>query len=426
MVVFLLGVSYSTSLAEVIYVDVGAGGANDGTNWANAYNLLRDGLDAAGGGDEIWVASGTYYPTAKVGGTSERYKTFQMKNGVGIYGGFDGTETAVDQRDVENNETILSGDIGAPGNNSDNCYHVFYHFYGYSAGLDTTATLDGFTITGGNADHYYSPYYSGGGMINYSSSPTVTNCTFTGNSAEDEGGGMYNDSSLTVTTNCTFSGNSASFGGGMYNNYSSNPAVIGCTFIGNKWITLIYKESGYTIMANCIFWDNIGGAIAYLPPPPQPLVGSPLESRGNISSGVTYSNVQGGWPGEGNIDMDPLFVDAASGNYHLRRGSPCIDAGTDAGVYEDIEGNVRPWDYPGVDNNDPDEPEFDMGAYEFVNISPVADAGPDQTVYAGAKSVAEVTLDGSGSYDSDGDALTYKWNWEVEGEVFTSTGGDAL
>jgi hypothetical protein len=92
-------------------------------------------------------------------------------------------------------ETILSGDVGTEGNDTDNSYHVFYHPLGTA--LDNTAILDGFTITGGNADGDY-PHERGGGMYNDASSPTLTNCTFAGNSAGGRygyGGGMYNHAS---------------------------------------------------------------------------------------------------------------------------------------------------------------------------------------------------------------------------------------
>ena len=78
-----------------------------------------------------------------------------------LYGGFDGAETQRDERDWENNATILSGDIGVSGNNTDNCYHVFYHPDGTN--LDSTAVLDGFTVTAGNAAGVF-PHSNGGGI----------------------------------------------------------------------------------------------------------------------------------------------------------------------------------------------------------------------------------------------------------------------
>jgi hypothetical protein len=76
-----------------------------------------------------------------------RTATFQMKSGVALYGGFSGTETARNQRDWAANVTILSGDIGAEGDNSDNSYHVVT-----ANNTDASAVLDGFTISGGNAN----------------------------------------------------------------------------------------------------------------------------------------------------------------------------------------------------------------------------------------------------------------------------------
>ena len=73
----------------------------------------------------------------------------------------------------------------------------------------------------------------------------------------------------------------------------------------------------------------------------------------NLNGDVRYSNIQGGYPGEGNIDADPLFVDPDHGDYHLQRGSPCIDSGTDTGLDHDFDGNFRPIG------------DYDMGAFEF-------------------------------------------------------------
>ena len=163
--------------AAVVRVKADATGTNNGSSWTNAYNDLQTALAVAQAGDEIWVAAGTYKPTS---GT-DRTKSFVMMAGVGIYGGFTGVETAREGRDWQANGTILSGDIGASGN-ADNSYHVVVG--------GNNAVLDGFTITGGDATLFTGTSARGGGMYNYASSPTVTNCTFSGNSAYVSGGGL--------------------------------------------------------------------------------------------------------------------------------------------------------------------------------------------------------------------------------------------
>ena len=153
-----------------IYVNLAATGLNNGTSWANAYTSLQTAINAAGAGAQIWVKAGTYKPTSyldpKV--TNDlRSRSFLLKGGVSVLGGFAGTEAQLAQRDVESNPTILSGDFGGndsatwppvTGNNgnvgsgdstrAENAYHVV------GALSQTTAPiLDGFTITGGNANN---------------------------------------------------------------------------------------------------------------------------------------------------------------------------------------------------------------------------------------------------------------------------------
>ena len=198
----------------VVYVDVNnVAGPRDGKSWATAYQSIQEGVDYAyAAGSEVWVAEGTYKPAS----TTDRTVSIQLRSGVALYGGLKGIEKKRNQRDWAKNVTILSGDIGQPGDSSDNSYHVV-------KGANK-ATIDGFTITGGNADGV-TYYGKGGGMVNYLSrpqrgpfgpavglSPTVTNCTFTGNYAI-EGGAMYNyDRCTPKLTNCTFIENSAGEG----------------------------------------------------------------------------------------------------------------------------------------------------------------------------------------------------------------------
>ena len=99
---------------NTIYVDVDATGDNDGTSWEDAHTTLQPALDEAADGDEIWVAAGTYTPTYLFSPGDPRSATFQLKNGVALYGGFDPTvgDTGWEDRDWVNNVTNLSGDIG--------------------------------------------------------------------------------------------------------------------------------------------------------------------------------------------------------------------------------------------------------------------------------------------------------------------------
>jgi chitodextrinase len=253
----------SFSLATSVYVDDSAVGSNNGSSWPNAYNYLYDAMAVAMPGDTIFVAEGTYLPDTS-GLTDSREAAFALINGVTLVGGYAGFGAAdPDDRNVELYETVLSGDLmgddtQAPDDSapSDNCYHVFYHPSGLN--LDTTAILNGFTISGGNANAE-EDHGDGGGMFNQGSSPTVTNCIFTGNGA-NEGGGMFNRSSNPTVTHCTFSYNWAAVGGGMCNSNSS-PTLINCTFTGNSAGSSgggVYNcYSSCPTITNCIFRGNI-------------------------------------------------------------------------------------------------------------------------------------------------------------------------
>jgi predicted outer membrane repeat protein len=195
-----------------------------GTSWANPCGLQHALKDVAVPGDELWVASGTYTPTTGI----TRTETFKLRNGIALYGGFAMTETLRSERNFTTNVTILSGNINWQGNSNDNSYHVVT-----GSGVTNTAVLDGFSVTGGNANGS-DPNDRGAGVYNYQGNPTLINVTFSGNSAHNFGGGMYSDYwSSPALTNVTFSGNSAGNGGGMFN-YQGNPTLTNVTFSGNS------------------------------------------------------------------------------------------------------------------------------------------------------------------------------------------------
>jgi hypothetical protein len=206
---------------------------------------------------------------------------------------------------------------------------------------------------------------SGGGLLLHSSSATVAGCTFTANSVDGDGGGLALLSSSATVTACTFSGNSADGDGlgGALHSQGSTPRVSNCTFFGNSAASG-GGVSGGSIVTNCILWNN-----------------APDQFAG--PSTVTFSDVQGGGIGIGNIDADPLFVDQDNGDFHLQVLSPCIDAGHNWAVPpdtadldvdgdtgeltpSDLDGNPRFVHGPtGFHRGCGDPAIVDLGAYEF-------------------------------------------------------------
>jgi regulation of enolase protein 1 (concanavalin A-like superfamily) len=323
-----------------VYVDDSATGANNGTSWADAYTSLQDALSfksLSGSGAEIWVAAGTYYPDEGSGYTDgDRMAAFQLRNNLTIYGGFAGDEPAdfdVDERDIDGNPTILSGDIDKDGLlDSENSLHVVFN---NENGLDATAVLDGFTISGGLANGERLPHERGGGVLNKGVAPTIRNCTFTGNEARHNGGGMFNYEAAPTVVNCLFFENTANLGGAVYNYFYSAPVYTNCTFTNNTGLIngagLYNNFYANTVVNNSIFWGNTG-----------------IQVFNNASTlSINNAIIEGGCPAGYDCtnvsDQDPQFLDAAADNFQLSLTSPAIGAGngTVNNAAIDLAGNPR-------------------------------------------------------------------------------------
>jgi hypothetical protein len=165
---------------SVIFVDAAAEGAGDGSNWTDAFSSLSSALLQAQSGDQIWVAAGTY----RVG--VSRADTFQLKEGVEIFGGFVGNEDRahflLSQRDIVVHETVLEGDIGVSGS-SDNIFHIVT-----AANVTRAAVIDGVTIVNGNASGLTLMQQDvGGGLFIVHASPTIRHCLIRDNQAGSRG-----------------------------------------------------------------------------------------------------------------------------------------------------------------------------------------------------------------------------------------------
>lgn len=238
--------------ASIIRVTpTGATSGACGSTWASACSLQHALTDIAASGDEVWVAAGTYKPTTG----SDRNATFTLRSGVKVYGGFVGTETARDQRNWTTNVTTLSGEIGAAGN-SDNAYHVIVADY-----VDAMAVLDGFTVTGGNADDMASDCAGamcGGGLRSWQGGPTLANITFSHNAGR-KGGGMYVYQANPALTNIVFDDNEAAdSGGGLYLDNQSNPTLSYVRFVNNRALYGggMYEYFSTGMLNDCLFTSN--------------------------------------------------------------------------------------------------------------------------------------------------------------------------
>lgn len=268
----LLAIS-SPVLAGTIYVDARASGANNGTSWTDAYVDLQSALEAAVSGDQLWVAAGTYRPSARTAIDDPRSATYTLVPGVALCGGFAGGETSLDQRNLPINCAVLSGDLAGndqtSGDKSDNAYHVLKH----AQSSLPAPSLDGFTITGGHADGTTDNRDCGAGVYIYWGPIGIRNCRFTGNFARRGGAAVSRSASYPLEiTDCVFNENETNTGsssrscGGAVEIYGGGSTFTRCVFRRNSARSLggIYGSLGGAIaqgysgisLVDCTFEEN--------------------------------------------------------------------------------------------------------------------------------------------------------------------------
>ena len=292
---FIIGLNAQS----VVYVNVSASGAKDGTSWKDAFTDLQLAIDVTAEGSEIWIAKGTYRPAGAVPITNG----FTLKSNLSLYGGFAGTETSLSQRDVKKNLTTISGDKNGDDdpadnkkNRTDNAKHTFY---AGSAVINTS--LDGLTISGGSTagSTGVNDDRRGGGFLCFGA-VAITNCVFRNNYGY-YGGGFYPRGGVAnfILKDCLLTDNTADFGGGMYI-VTPGGLVDNCRFEANQsagYGTGIYIASSGTIIQNSVFESNVmtgttnaGGAGIYMSQSTSSLVN--LKFIGNTITGT--SGIRGG------------------------------------------------------------------------------------------------------------------------------------
>lgn len=384
--------------ASTLYVDANRPVSGSGDSWGTAFKTLSEAMEKARlcyNVNTILVARGTYYPTGQQNGT-HRDSAFLIpqRGGIKLYGGY---PSGGGVRNTVGNPTILSGDIGTAGDNSDNSYHLLV-ITETLPGADSVV-IDGFTLTNANADggqYYYNGALTnqneGGAIlfrrnINLGSKSAIRHCNIIDNIASSNGAGIYLRQTSAFISHCVISGNRATNGAGIFNFNNTDVKVINSVLTGNRANNgaAIYNSGTTLGIVNSTIYANTGivqgGGIYNTGSSNATVVNSILYQ--NVTSNIynaallniTYSNVQqssGVFAGTGNINADPLLVNAASGagpdgiwrtaddGFKIQPGSPLINAGT-----PDITGlPLTPADLEGLERVRVSR--IDMGAYESL------------------------------------------------------------
>jgi hypothetical protein len=313
------------------------------------YPIIQWAIDKATFGDVILVAPGLHYGNPRIDTVSITLRSDVDRDPATHDICPEGTTIRATQKfstvTIENAEVVVEGFTITKGQG--------FWGGGVMCGANSYPILLNNIITGNTAS------ISGGGISCHTCWPVIVNNIIYDNQADSEGGGIDGSSAGAVITNNIIFDNSAALGGGIGGYFTNGTKILNNTIHGNQALQegggLCLKTVSKLLVKNTIVWGNEA--------PVHPEI-SPK------SSYVEYlhCNVQGGWPGTGNIGGDPLFVDAASGDFHVTYGSPCIDAGQGTAM------EIHPTDFEGdsrlADGNGDNLSPVDIGADEFLPLKP--------------------------------------------------------
>lgn len=367
--VILILLCNSSAVAAIRCVNHAATGANNGSSWANAYTRLQDALAVVASGDQIWVAAGTYKPSS----TGDRTQSFNVPSGLGLYGGFAGTESSLTERNPATNPTILSGDLQGNDNGNrgrteptrlDNTYNVVR-----VSGASSTVTFDALTVQSGHSETYGDTHGSGAGihfLASTAGTVVINNCLIRWNTAR-VGGGWWDDSNHVFTVsstqliqnqterggaagiagaftikNCAFVQNRTEnsrdgyqWGGGLFI-ANGTGQIINCLFASNYAAEAggaIFHNGGNTDIVNCTFQGNSAGVtgqtlhnynslnfrvsncIIWGSSGGGSVIGNDNYGFSGTYTQVRNSLVQGGYTGSGTVNVissDPIFINSTS------------------------------------------------------------------------------------------------------------------
>lgn len=285
---------------SVLRVRSGSGSGGDGLTWAGAFPTPESALQTAtrtgGVVTEVWIAAGTY-PAA-----------LNVTQPVRVLGGFAGVEVSASARDWTANPVILTGE-------------ALRRVIDVSSSV-ASFTLDGVTVTAGSAD-------SGAGVRSGALAATVAHCVFRSNVSTGAGGAalhLVNPGSGTRIVNCLFDANTASGigrgGAVLIDSAPSGVLVANCTIVSNATGSggAVHIGAGSLTVANTIVAFNSAGVFAT------------AAASAALNNCNVFSNASGDTAGTVTqvdpVAGDPLFVNAAAGDYRLSAGSPCLDRGT--------------------------------------------------------------------------------------------------